>query len=211
MKKMIVEGLGTFLLVLVILMLISHEHDIQTISLGVGVLLIGIIYGGGPISKAHYNPAVTLAFFLRGKITSKLALAYVSFQILGSLLAVWVQDILFIGDFTSTLPNPGISSILIAELIGTSFLVFVILRVATAASTEGNEYYGLAIASTVVAGILVFGPVSGAAFNPAVSFSFSLVGMGNWSGIIWYLLAQFAASWVAWGIYLLTASAEDLN
>ncbi|MEO1437365.1 MAG: aquaporin [Bacteroidota bacterium] len=211
MKKLIVEALGTMMLVLAILLMIPKYSGAE-IALGVAFVLMGLIYGGGPISKAHYNPAVTLAFWLRKQISTSMALGYILVQILGAFLGVMLFFYLTGGDFKAFLPINRDSfsiPIFMAELLGTALLVFVILRVATAKSTAGNEYYGLAIGSTVGAGIFAFGPISNAVFNPAVSLAFCLSPLFDWGIFLPYILTQFLAAVLAWGLYRLTADVSD--
>jgi aquaporin Z len=78
----------------------------------------------------------------------------------------------------------------LAEVIFTFALVFVILNVATSKRAQGNQYFGFAIASTVVAGAYAVGPISGGAFNPAVVVGLMVMGLKAWSSLWVYLLAN---------------------
>ncbi|MEM6726365.1 MAG: aquaporin [Bacteroidota bacterium] len=210
MKKLIVEGFGTFFLVLFILLMVPAYGD-PAIALGVAFVLMAIIYSGGPISAAHYNPAVTLAFWLRGQIKTGMGLAYIIVQFLAAFLALQLANGLHAADVGPTVfALPELSKrVVIAELIGTFLLVFVILRVATTSSTAGNEYYGLAIGTTVGAGILALSPFSRAMFNPVVTFAFIFSSSGP-SNTFWvYVLTQLVAAILAWGFYNLTAMDGD--
>ena len=86
-------------------------------------------------------------------------------------------------------------------MIGTFFLVFVILNVATSKATEGNSYYGLAIGFTVLAGAYAVGPVSGGAFNPAVGFGpivvDALAGDGSFGNFWLYVVGPIAGGLLA--------------
>jgi aquaporin Z len=86
---------------------------------------------------------------------------------------------------------------LLAEFLFTFALVFVVLNVATAPGTEGNSYFGLAIGSTVLVGAFAVGPVSGAAFNPAVAVGVVVMGLAQPASLWIYLVANFAGGAVA--------------
>jgi aquaporin Z len=168
MNKYLTELIGTFFLVLVIGMTGN--------PLAIGAILMVMIYMGGNISGAHYNPAVTLAVFMRGKIDAKDMMVYWVFQIIGAILAAFVVFVLT----TKTLqvvPAVGRDAvkIILCEVLGTFALVSVVLNVATTKKAAGNSYYGLAIGFTVLACAFAFGPVSGGAFNPAVALGPQIV------------------------------------
>ena len=109
-----------------------------------------MVYAGGHISGAHYNPAVTLAVWLRGKCAAKDVVPYMVSQVIGAALAAVVVGFLL---------GPGkpmvIASVpqaLLAEFLFTFALAYVVLNVATAKGTSGNSFYGLAIGFTVLTG-----------------------------------------------------------
>jgi len=171
--------------------------------LAVGSMLIGLIYAGGHVSKAHYNPAVTLAFYIRGKFPASQIPGYIIAQLLGAILASLVGIYVFekVGSNPVDLGSNGAhNSILkgfVAEFLGTFALVWVILNVATAKSTEANGFYGIAIGLTVVGGAYAFGGFGTyACFNPAVAlgtlinelntlFNFGIIVVANFlAGIV---------------------------
>lgn len=166
MKKYIVEAIGTFFLVFTI--------GLSGSAIAIVAVLIGMIYLGGHISKAHYNPAVTIAFLLQKKIATTDVLPYVIAQFAGGILAAalacWITDSPKELRFAEGMLWQGI----VLEILFTFAMVLVILNVAIAENTTGNQYYGVAIGAVVFAGISVAGPISGAAFNPAVSLSVNL-------------------------------------
>jgi aquaporin Z len=166
MKKYMVEFIGTFFLVLVICL--SGGNFLA--PLGIAAILMVMIYMGGSISGAHYNPAVTLAVWMRGKISPKESLIYMLAQILGSLAAAYLFFLIWGKSIGGPKPNMDINIMkpLAIEIIFTFALVLVVLSVATSKKTAGNNYYGLAIAFTVLAGAIAGGGISGGAFNPAV-------------------------------------------
>lgn len=162
MNKYITEFIGTFFLTLV--------AALTGNPLAIGSVLMVLVYMGAHISGAQYNPAVALGVFLRGKMASKDLLPYVIFQLLGGFAAGLVYY-LVMEKTTQPAPGPGIVvwKAVLAEVLFTMLLVLVILNVATAKATAGNQYFGLAIGFTVMAGAFACGPISGAAFNPAVA------------------------------------------
>ena len=171
MNKYIIEFLGTFFLVLIIAM---SQEDPLAIGLGLAVL----VYMGAHISGAHYNPAVTIAMYINEQIDIKESGKYIASQLVGSVAAVYSLAKLGKDSFFVV---PGkdvnIQSFYFAEILFTFLLVFVILNVALNKRLEGNQFYGFAIGLTVTAGGFSVGDVSGAVFNPAVSFGSSLMGM----------------------------------
>src|SRR3954447_12571008 len=95
MKKYITELIGTFFLVLTIGCTVISGAAGVIPPLAIGSALMGMIYAGGHISGAHYNPAVTLAIWLRGKCLAKDVIPYMLSQIIGAMLAAAVVAFLF--------------------------------------------------------------------------------------------------------------------
>ncbi|WP_372367653.1 MIP/aquaporin family protein [Candidatus Uabimicrobium sp. HlEnr_7] len=176
MKSYIMEFIGTMFLVLAI----GLTQD----PLAIGIMLTAIIYAGGHISGAHYNPAITIAIWMRGKLATKYVAGYILMQILGAFVAAALCYYMAEKTFV---PNLGegitVSQAIIAEIIFTFLLAMVILNVATSSKLEGNYIYGLAIGFTVTASAFCVGGISGAVLNPAVGLSFVLVGKIINSGI----------------------------
>jgi aquaporin Z len=164
-SRYIMEGLGAFVLTLVVALGILGP-------IGAGLVLAGAIYFGAHISGAHYNPAVTLAFWLRKKLSNIEAFWYVFSQITGGVLASVVAN--FMVKDTQLLPprlealTPNLTSAALAEIIFTAILVYTVLMVATNKKLAGNWYYGLAIGFVVLIGGIFTGGISGGALNPAV-------------------------------------------
>jgi aquaporin Z len=190
MKKYITEFIGTFFLVLII----ALTGD----PIVIGSALMVMVYAGGHISGAHYNPAVTLAILIRGKITTNEAVIYMLVQVAAAIVAAFAA--------TWLMGNPEIVAkdltgksieALIAELLGTFALAYVVLNVATAKGTSGNSFYGLAIGFTVFAMASGFGNLSGGAFNPAVAIGVSVFKAFDWANIWIYLAGCFAGGILA--------------
>ena len=200
MNKLIVEFLGTYFLVLTVGLAGGLGHAGDLTPLAVGAVLIAVIYAGGHISGAHYNPAVTLAFWLQGRGSAREFVGYLGFQLLGAALAAVTVRYLA-GGVGVSLGSGQSGPTFVAELVFTLALCWVILQVATAQGISGNEFYGLAIASIVVAGAYAVGPISGALFNPAVTVGVCLIGQTSCGSIGIYLSAQFLAAILAFFLF----------
>jgi aquaporin Z len=171
-------------------------------------VLMVMVFAGGHVSGAHYNPAVSTAVLLRGKMTPNEYVAYVATQVLAALAAAGVVSILgYTPKAAATVAGSG--KMLIAEFLFTFALAYVVLNVATAKDTEGNSFYGLAIGFTVAAGALAVGHVSGGAFNPAVAIGATVMGLFTWGHIWIYLLANFAGGAAAAYAFRLTQPDEQ--
>jgi aquaporin Z len=215
MKKLIVEFTGTFFLVLVIGMVSYHQvlfGSPQLLApLGIGSILMVMVYMGGNVSGAHYNPAVTFGVMLRKKISSGDAVKYMLAQLAGAIAAALVFYLIFKIAMGPPSPVHGFHyniKPLIIEMIFTFALVSVVLHVATTQKAAGNSYYGLAIGFTVAAGAIAAGPYSGGAFNPAVTLGPMIIDTvtgGSSLGNAWfYLVGQFAGAVAAALVFGLT-------
>lgn len=167
MTKYLTEFIGTFFLVLTICL-----TDAQGVSLGplaIGCSLMIMVYMGGHVSGAHYNPAVSLAVLIRGKLGVVDFVIYLVAQLAGAIAAAYVSYAITGRTFA---PSPsgayGTVSALLIEILFTFALALVVLNVATSKKTEGNSFYGLAIGFTIVVATFTGGGISGGAFNPAV-------------------------------------------
>ncbi len=202
MKKYLVEFIGTFLFVLAIVMVVNNGTGAMA-PLAIGSALMVMVFAGGHISGAHYNPAVTVAVWLRGKCELADVPFYILAQVVGAVLAALTATFLLGPAITSAIkPMPiNVVPTLIAEFIGTFALCYVVLNVATSKSTAGNFYYGLAIGFAVLVMAYALGGISGGAFNPAVAIGVSTSGNLPWSGVWAHIVAELAAGAVAAIIY----------
>jgi aquaporin Z len=200
-RKLAVEFIGTFFLVFTVGMASTTAGTLA--PLAIGAVLMVMVFAGGHVSGAHYNPAVSLAVLLRGKLTAYECVAYVAAQALAAIAAASVVALL---GYTppAAVMVAGAGKMLIVEFLFTFALAYVVLNVATARDTEGNSFYGLAIGFTLAAGILAGGPVSGGAFNPAVALGATLIGLFAWSHIWIYLLASLAGGAAAAYVFRVT-------
>ncbi len=196
MNKLIVELIGTFFLVLTIGLTAGLGNAGIMAPLAIGSMLMVMVFAGGHISGAHYNPAVTLAVWMRGKCSTADVPGYIVAQLIGATLAAFTT-LFFAGDFTFTVGAFDTTQLAIAEVLFTFALVWVVLHAATAKANDGNSFYGLAIGFTVAAGAYAAGPISGAAFNPAVVVGLCVTGMLSWSSLAVYVVAQLIGASLA--------------
>ncbi len=192
MNKYIVEFIGTFFLALIIGCAVLSGLAVAPLAIGTG--LIALVYMGGHISGAHYNPGVTLALWLRGKCETKDVLPYLIAEFAGACAAAACA--IFLYGQGSPMEFKSIPAGLVAEFLFTFALVFVILNVATARGMAGNPNYGIAIGLIVMAGAFCVGTVSGAAFNPAVSLALGIMSLVAWTDI-WIQIVGALAGAVA--------------
>jgi len=210
MKKYLVEFIGTFFLILSIMMsVVAGPAGFAPIAIG-GMLMV-MIFAGGHISGAHFNPAVTLAVWMRGKCETSDVPGYIVAQLVGGALAALVGAFL-LGSMGKTWeagtfsPIPG----LIGEFLGTFALCWVVLNTATSKGTAGNSFYGLAIGFTVTACAYSLGGLSGGAFNPAVAVGVVVGGLSNASFIWVPLVACFAGGAVAALVFGFVRDEDDV-
>jgi aquaporin Z len=191
MKKYLVELIGTFLFVLTVGMVVISPGAGSLAPLAIGSVLMVMVYAGGHVSGGHYNPAVTLAVWLRGRCATADVVPYWIAQLLGAFAASGV--VLYLkGNPTVTPQEIQTVPSLIAEFIGTFALCYVVLNVATAKATAGNSNYGLAIGFTVVVMAFALGGVSGGAFNPAIATGITAMHLEKTANYWIYLVGDLA-------------------
>ncbi|HTK30753.1 MAG TPA: aquaporin [Candidatus Saccharimonadaceae bacterium] len=194
MNRYLTEFIGTFFLVASVGFSIVSGTPFA--GLAIGATLMVMVYMGGHVSGAHYNPAVSLAVMLRGKLAVKDFVPYLVAQFAAALVAAWVVHAVT-GKTFAPAPSPAAAGLpaLAIEVLYTFALALVVLHVATAKATEGNSYYGLAIGFTVAAGAFAVGGISGGAFNPAVGVgpmvAQALMGGGSMQHAWLYLVGPF--------------------
>jgi aquaporin Z len=200
MNKYLVELIGTFFLVFTVgaTVIAPGAGDLAPIAIGASLMVM--IFAGGHISGGHYNPAVTLGVWMRGKCDTKDIIPYWVAQLVGALLAAVIVKYLK-GGGTLTAMNPPVLPALLAEFLFTFALVYVVLNTATAKGTEGNSFYGLAIGMTVMTGAFAVGNISGGAFNPAVALGISIMGISGWTSIWIFWVAELVAGAAAASVF----------
>jgi len=196
-----------FLLFVIGLCVIEPGGAGMMAPLAIGTILMVMVYAGGHISGGHYNPAVTLGVWLRGKCKAKDVPLYMLAQVLGaacaSLLAVKIK-----GTSLIVAATPNTSNALIAEFIFTFALVYVVLNVATSKKTAGNSYYGLAIGFTLMTAAYAIGSISGCAINPAVAIGLTIMGLSKLSNLWIFIVANLAGGALAAAIFKITNTQE---
>jgi aquaporin Z len=199
LRKCVVEFIGTFFLIFVIGCVSSQAHVFLG-PLAIGAALMVMIFAGGHISGAHYNPAVTIGVWIRGACNGLQTGCYIIAQILAAFAASIAVPILFGHTITpSAMGSTG--QVILAEFLGTFALVYTVLNVATAPATAGNSFYGLAIGFTVFVQAVAVGSVSGGAFNPAVAVAASFLGAVKGQNLVIYWLSELIAAAAAAGIF----------
>ena len=202
MKKYLVEFIGTFFLVFTIGMTVIAPGAGNLAPLAIGSCLAVMIFAGGHISGGHFNPAVTLGVWLRGRCDTADVAPYMAAQAAAAVVASSAVKALKTGLVAKAAAmtgamTPEILPALLAEFLFTFALVWVVLNTATAKGTSGNSFYGLAIGFTVLTGAYAVGGISGGAFNPAVALGLCTMGVVAWGSIWIYLVACFAGGFVA--------------
>lgn len=199
-RKLIVEFIGTFFLMLFLTMLIKSGKVTGFEGLAIASTYIAMIYANKSISGAHFNPAVSLAFFIRGIMTINETVAYIGAQLVGAIFAVFSADAMLQGIATSNDNLPiridPIPSFL-AEFFGTFAVVYVVLSVLASKRTENNGYSGLAVGLMFLASYYALGAVSGGAFNPAIAIGYCLGNIAEWSTSWTYFLGETIAAAIA--------------
>lgn len=197
MRRHAVESVGSLLLVFTVVCCVRGEAPLT--PLAVGAVLAALVYAGGHVSGAHYNPAVTLASAVRGALPARDVPGYVLAQLAGGTAGGLLGRVVVPRTAVTPLTLTGgrVAPALVAELVVTFALAWVVLHVATSADHPGNSFYGLAIGATVLAGAVAVGGVSGGAFNPAVGLGACVGGLASWSALWVSVVADLAAGVLA--------------
>jgi aquaporin Z len=193
MNKYLTEFIGTFFLVLTIGCTVIPGAAGVIPPLAIGSALMVMIFAGGHVSGAHYNPAVTLGVWLRGKCSTADVLPYWVAQVVAA-IAASVTAMFLVGSSSAVPLIPVVGRAFLAEFLFTFALVYVVLNTATAKGTSGNSFYGLAIGFTVLTGAFAVGGVSGGAFNPAVAVGLAVMGLVSTASIWIHIVADLAGA-----------------
>jgi aquaporin Z len=205
MRKYLTEFIGTFFLVLTVGLTVIGAVPMAPLAIGASLMIM--VYMGGHVSGGHYNPAVSLAVLLRGKLASTGEfVAYVVSQLAGAIAAALVAYVIT-GKTFAPAPADSTSALgaLLVETLFTFALALVVLNSAVSAKTQGNSFYGLAIGFTIVVAAFAGGSISGGAFNPAVGTGPILVqvalGGGSLSHLWLYLVGPFLGGSLAAAVF----------
>ena len=207
-RKLAVEFIGMFMFVFTVGMATNEAGAGPLAPLAIGSVLMVMVFAGGHISGGHFNPAVSTAVFVRGRMTSTEYGAYMVTQVIAAVVAGLAVRV--VGGEEATAPVASSGKMLIAEFLFTFALGWVVLNVATARGTDGNSFYGLAIGFTVVAGAYAVGGISGGVFNPAIAVGAMVSGLLDWSNLWVYLLAEFAGGAAAAYAFVYVLPAEKV-
>ena len=194
-KSLLAEALGTFALVFIgcgsaILSEIGNFNP-QLIPFVFGLTITSCVYLLGKYSGAHFNPAVTIGFFVNKEISAKDGVTYVGIQILSAFAASLFHNVLFteLHSFGTTTVSTTYISGSLAEIVCTAFLMLVILLV----TRNDNRIYGLAIGGAVTVSALLIGNMTGASLNPARSIGPMLL-YGNINELWFYIITPICGA-----------------
>ena len=203
MNKYIAEVIGTFALVfcgtgaIIIDGVSGGALGTVGIAITFGLIIMAMIAAVGEVSGAHFNPAVTIGFWLTKRFETKQVLPYIISQAVGAFAASGILRFLFPDSLTmgETLPAGPWMQTFIMEIILTFFLMFVILNVATGSKEQGI-IASIAIGATVLLEALFAGPITGASMNPIRSIAPAIVNM-NLEYLWIYIAAPILGSFIA--------------
>lgn len=188
--KYIYEFIGTFFLVFTVGMTVFGPHAAGLLApVAIGSVLAVMVFAGGHVSGGHYNPAVSFAIFMRGKLSLANLGKYWLCQLTGGIVAALLT--IYLNGFP-TQPPLALEPVkaLISEFLFTFALCFVVLNVAVAKGTKGNSFYGWAIGFTVLVGAYAVGSISGGAFNPAVALGITIMKLSAWANLWIFIFAN---------------------
>jgi aquaporin Z len=200
MVKYLTEFIGTLFLVLTVGLTVIAGSPMAPLAIGASLMIM--VYMGGHVSGGHYNPAVSLALALRGKLAGSDLGPYMVAQVLGAVVASLLVYVIMGRTFApAPAPTATVIAALLVEVLYTFALCIVVLNSACHSATKGNSFYGLAIGFTIVVAAFAGGGISGGAFNPAVGTGPILVhgmlGGGSFANLWLYLVGPFVGGILA--------------
>lgn len=207
-RRYLAELIGTFVIVFapVALSATGHmaggDHGLLASALVSGLAVLAMIYTFGPISAAHFNPAVTLGFASARRFPWRFVPAYIAAQLVGALLAAGLVTLMFGAGHGVHIPAPGpVARSMGMEIVLGFLLMLVIIAVATDKRVTSTTP-AIAIGLTVVVGVLIGGPVTGGSMNPARSLGPALFAGGDALGSVWlYLISPPIGAMLAARLY----------
>ena len=194
-RRAVAEGIGTFALVFAGCgaVITDAERDGALGALGIGLVfflvLLAAIASLGHVSGAHFNPGVSLSFFLTRHLPARDLGTYVAAQLVGALLASLLLLVIWPGhptDLGATVPSIASGRALVIEVVLTALLMLVIMSVATDTRAVGAPA-ALAIAAAVGLAAIAYGPLTGASLNTARSLG-PAVASGQWQDFWVYVV-----------------------
>lgn len=180
--KYVAEFIGTYLLVLTVGCNVLSPGSSWAVT-SIACILMVSIYAMAAVSGANFNPAVSMALAVSGKLSLVECGIYTAVQLIAGILAGLCYWALF-GFSFNLQPGNGFGwwEVMLVEVLYTLMLCFVVLNVAATKKNDGNQYYGLAIGFVIIAGGYAGGNVSGGCFNPAVAFGIDVSSAGTGFG-----------------------------
>jgi aquaporin Z len=217
LKPLVAEGIGTFTLCFVGITALAAGFitgdrsvvSLTTVALAHGLAIFVMVAALGAVSGAHFNPAVTFGFVVTGRMTPVRGAMYVGAQVLGAVAASALVRVLVgavhVADGTPQVHlNLPLAQAAVFEAVATFFLVLVVFGTAVDGRAP-KSVYPLAIGLTVALDIMAFGPLTGAAMNPARALGPALVA-GVWDGhwVYWVgpLVGGALGAWVQHGLLM---------
>jgi aquaporin Z len=201
-RRLLAESVGTLLLTFVAAGGDTIEAATHQ-SLGHAAMVMALIYTIGGLSGAHLNPAVTVAFAVRGDFPPRRVAPYIAAQITGAIVAALLLLAIFgnVGHLGATLPHLGSGTALVTEIVLTAALLLIILGTAAAGPRLVGHNSALAVGGTIALLGLIASPVSGASMNPARSLGPALVG-GNMGSYWIYVVGPLCGALIALAVTL---------
>jgi aquaporin Z len=195
-RKYAVEFIGAFFLIFTVGTAVASGSPLAPLAIGSSLMIM--VYAGGHISGGHYNPAVTMAALVRGRIGIADAVGYWIAQFAAGLVAAGAVHIVNPTPAkTLALSGHALLAAIVAEALFTFALGYVVVNVATSKDHPNNSFYGLAIGFTVMVGAFAVGGISGGVFNPAVDLGGAVMGMWTWGVFVIYLVVELIAGAIA--------------
>lgn len=212
MKKYVAEFIGTFFLVLTVVMTANDPRMALWAPFAVGGMYLAMVYAGGPVSGAHFNPAITLAALLSRKIERGDAFYYLVNQLVAGGLAAAIG--VFLYDCGGGIPiearvNEQAMCAVMGEFFGTFALAYVLLSSSGKPAQETPQPNGIAAGFALLAVIYAFGGLSGGAFNPAVAFGASVAGLFAWEDFWAYCIGPALGAAAAATVFQLLQKPEE--
>jgi MIP family channel proteins len=207
-RELLAEFIGTFVLIFAGTgaVMVNKLSDGAVTHLGIsivfGAIVTSLIYSLGHISGAHFNPAVTLAFWTSGFFRKNLVIPYILAQSLGAIAASSLLRISLgaVGNLGATIPREGNW---LQSLILETVLTFILMLVIFGSGLDRRApigFAGIAIGLTVAVEAACMGPITGASMNPARSLAPALVGW-NWQHHWLYWVAPILGAQIAAVVY----------
>jgi len=205
-KQCVAEFIGTFALCFVGILAIHHNPGLLGVALAHGLTIAVMASAFGAISGGQFNPAVSVALFVAGKMDAMRTAAYIVTQLVAA-TAAGLLIVAVVGDAGKGIVAAGTPDLgatvtqfqgIVLEIVLTFFLVVVIFG--SAVDSRAPKIGGLAIGLTVALDILAGGPISGAAMNPARTLGPALAS-GHWNNHIVYWIGPIIGGVLAGLIY----------